>query len=136
MSRTHRLLWITALLLALTACAPQTIHITLEPAPAAATSAQADGASPQHDAKSTLPDTAATVEEGSAPPDAQPTGQGGYGGEQIPYADLVASAEKASGLFTVYHIAENQWYWEIPSALLGQDLLWYTELTKAPSSFF
>lgn len=133
---THRRMFSLLLLFVLlfSACTPQDIHITVD-APKGETGTLS---------VNTLPPAPApegdiqSGEEGSPPEESDPTDMMGedFSGDQIPYEDFVATAEKQSGIFNVYHSEEGQWYWEIPEALLGQDLLWYTELTKAPSSFY
>jgi len=106
----------------LAGCMPQSIANQLTPPPLA------EGMNaPFNDAAQALPENQAIqFDDGETDPDE----------EQVSYEELVASAEKQVGVFTVYHTTEDDgWYWEIPEALLGQDLFWYSELTKAPPHF-
>ncbi len=49
------------------------------------------------------------------------------------YADVITrDAVSMPGLFTVHRIGDEVFY-EIPARALGRDMLWYTEVTKAPA---
>ncbi len=55
-------------------------------------------------------------------------------GNDDPYAALRANAVTETGVVTVYQLGD-QWFLEIPAALLGRELFWYAELAEMPAHF-
>ena len=50
------------------------------------------------------------------------------------YEEIIAVAETQKGLITMHH-ADDTWWWELPADILGRELLWYSELAKAPAGY-
>lgn len=51
-----------------------------------------------------------------------------------PYQKLVGGATTRKGLVTVHEV-KGRWLLEVPTSLLGRDLLWYAELSEMPTGF-
>ena len=50
-----------------------------------------------------------------------------------PYSEVItAEAESREGLFTVHQV-DDKWYWEIPEAMLGRDMILITRITQTAS---
>ena len=56
-------------------------------------------------------------------------------GKPRPYADVITKdAKSKEGLFTTHQI-DDKWYWEIPKAVLGKDILWNTDIERSQNFF-
>lgn len=79
-----------------------------------------------HIASVPLPVAAASAQATSAPSSPRTPGLKDYG--EVITKDAVSTP----GLFAVHRIKDKVFY-EIPARALGRDMLWYTEVTKAPA---
>jgi hypothetical protein len=50
------------------------------------------------------------------------------------YEEIIADAETQKGLIMIHH-KDDKWWWELPTSLLGREILWYSELAKAPAEY-
>ncbi len=72
---------------------------------------------------------AATAQESPAPRSADRTAANGL----RPYAEVItAEASSRDGLFTVHEVGDR-WYWEIPEAMLGREMILITRITRTAS---
>ncbi len=82
-----------------------------------------------------FPAPAHTLQDGEAEKTKAQDGQAAKPAEEDPFDKAVKDYKKQEGVFNTF-VKDNSIYFEIPSNLLGRDMLWYIETKTTPSGGF